>query len=131
MHRQQFVRDNVLKVDDERAAIAEGGRQHCAVHETIDNVLKDWERGIKLDFEPPTEEDDKVRAVERPCAWRPGNRGESSICGLATFPFLLVFVVREMSEHRSYVTNLLESWPKPGRNVLFVVLCKPIACTSI
>ncbi|CAM9315356.1 unnamed protein product, partial [Sphacelaria rigidula] len=61
---EQFVRDNVLKVDDERAAIAEGGRQHCAVHETIDNVLKDWERGIKLDFEPPTEEDDKEDWME-------------------------------------------------------------------
>lgn len=86
MHRQQFVRDSVLKVDDERAVIAGGEHQHCAVHETVDKLLKDWEHGVKVDFEPPTEEDDKVRSeglavqvVERSCAWGPGNRGRSNI----------------------------------------------------
>lgn len=54
-----------MKVEDEQAATAQGEHRHCAVQETVDRVLKDLGNGFPIDFEPLTEEDDKVSCGRR------------------------------------------------------------------
>lgn len=62
---QQFVRENVLHVDDdgdEEATAAKRDLQECPVHQVVDRALNDDLTDAERDsvFEAPTEEDDKV-----------------------------------------------------------------------
>ncbi len=69
---QQFVRDNVLHVDDggdEEEAAAQRDLRQCPIHEMIDRTLNDAERDNV--FEAIVEEDDKVSIRHCPVVfWR-------------------------------------------------------------
>lgn len=63
---QQFVRDSVLRVDENEvgdASTAERELRRCTIHEVLDRDISDVRE--EHVFEPSNEEDDKVKTSYR------------------------------------------------------------------